>query len=356
MGEQFAYPPGPVTAMLYRPGCGDPPARGLDILSRGPIDWPLSTRRMASDPRPHPSFRPQDVGLFLLLAAFWGHSFLFIKIAVAAVPPIWIVTLRMAVGGCLLLGLVALLRRPLPRSGSVLATLVFVGVTGAALPWAGQAWAQQFLDSGLTAVLNSFTPVATLTIAVLAGQERLHRNRVLGLGIAVAGMLTVIRGEVGSGRSMVALIVAVASTTGYAIAGVVTRARISGRVSSLPAAAVQLLAGAAVLAPFAWARTGPPPVHVEPLVAFALAGLGVFGTGLGFLIYFTLIERVGATNAAMVTYFVPIIGIVSGALFRHERFGPNVFVGAALLIGGVWLSQRRTGLSGTPAPARVTEP
>jgi drug/metabolite transporter (DMT)-like permease len=191
------------------------------------------------------------------------------------------------------------------------------------------------------AVLNSFTPVATLVVAVLAGQEQLYRNRVAGLAIAVTGMVTVVGGEVGSGKSLGALLVAVLATAGYAIAGVVTRARLSRRVPNLQAAALQLLAGAAVVWPLAWHGSGAPPVHLDPVVAGALAGLGLFGTGLGFLMYFTLIERVGATNAAMVTYVVPIVGLVSGAMFRGERFGFNVFAGAALLILGVWLSQRQ---------------
>jgi drug/metabolite transporter (DMT)-like permease len=164
---------------------------------------------------------------------------------------------------------------------------------------------------------------------------------VIGLSIAVTGMVTVVGGEVGSGKSIGALVVAVLATAGYAVASVVTRARLSGRVPNLQAAALQLVAGAAAVLPPAWVSQRPPPVHPSPLVIGALAGLGVFGTGLGFLIYFTLIERVGATNAAMVTYVVPVVGLASGAIFRGERFGLNVFVGATLLILGVWLSQRR---------------
>lgn len=286
--------------------------------------------------------------LLLLLAAFWGHSFLFIKLAVHSVPPLWIVTARMTVGGLLLLAIVTASRQPLPRDPRMLATLAFAGIAGAALPWAGQAWAQRYLDSGLTAVLNSFTPVATLVLAVLAGQERMHKYRVIGLGLAVLGMITVVGGEMGSGKSAPALLMAVFATAGYAIGSVVTRARVSGRVRNLPAAAVQVVAGAFAVAPLAWTSSGPPPTHLAPGVLAALAALGVLGTGLGFLIYFTLIERVGATNATMVTYLAPVVGLASGAAFRGEHFGLNVFVGAALLIGGVWVSQKQ--------PAAVIRP
>jgi drug/metabolite transporter (DMT)-like permease len=286
------------------------------------------------------AFRLRDALLLALLALVWGNSFLLIKIAVATVPPIWIVAFRMTAGGLLLLLIATALRRSIPRDGSTVAVLGFLGAVGAALPWSGQAWAQRFLDSGLVAVLNSFTPVATLVIALVAGQERLYRNRVLGLLVAIFGTLVVVGGEIGSGRSIWALAVTVLATAGYGLAGVVTRARISGRVAPLPAAAVQLSLGAAVLLPMAWSLNGPMPSNLGFPAIAALLALGLFGTGVAFIIYNTLIESVGATNASMVTYVIPVVGLASGALVRGERFGVNVFVGAAALIGGVWLAQR----------------
>lgn len=292
------------------------------------------------------TFRPRDAALLLILALVWGNSFLFIKLAVALVPPIWIVATRMTIGALLLIviGLVSGQRGP--RDAKTLAMLGLIGVAGSALPWLVQAWAQQFLNSGLVAVLNASTPLVTLLLAVGIGQERLYRNRVLGLAIAVGGTLTVVWGEVHGGRSPLALALAVLATFGYAVAGVMTRAHVSGRVPNLFAAQVQLGAGALVLVPSAGALVGPPPTALTPTVALALLALGALGTGVAFLIYFSLIQNVGATNTSMVTYLVPIVGLTSGALVRGERFGSNVFVGALAMIFGVWLAQR------APAPAR----
>lgn len=305
-----------------------------------------------SPPQSASTFALRDALLLVLLALMWGNSFLFIKFAVASVPPTWIVALRLAVGGMLLGSIVALRRQSLRSAVRALPTLVFVGLAGAALPWIGQAWAQQFLDSGLVAVLNSCTPVMTLFIAVLARQERLYRNRVLGLGIAITGTLIVIGGEIGAGRSATALVVGALATAGYALGSVVARARLSGKVAPLPASAVQLSCAALAIGAIAWMAEGPPPAATfTPTTGAALLALGVFGTGLGFLVYFTLIERVGATNASMVTYLAPVVGLVSGATFRGERFGANVLAGAAVLIGGVWLAQRRP-----PASAAAARP
>lgn len=303
--------------------------------------------RIATPAHVSGAFSLRDGLLLTVLSLMWGNSFLFIKLALAAVPPVWVVATRLTIGTLILLGLMIARGEGIGRALGSWPTIAFVGLAGAALPWIGQAWASKFLDSGLVAVLNSSTPVMTLTFAVLVRQERLYRNRVLGLGTAVAGTLVVIGGEIGAGRSALALIVAVLATAGYALGAVVARARIAGKISPLSASAVQLGCSALVIAPAAWVTTGPFPVRaLDPVVAGSLLALGVFGTGLGFWIYFTLIERVGATNASMVTYLVPVVGLISGALVRGERFGANVLLGAPVLIAGVWLAQRRP-------PARI---
>lgn len=286
------------------------------------------------------SFRPRDAALLVALALIWGNSFLFIKVAVGVVPPAWIVTARMALGALLLLGLAVSTAQRGPENVRSFVILGLIGIFGSALPWLGQAWAQQFLDSGLVSVLNASTPVATLILAVSLGQERLYANRLLGLAIAVLGTLLIVGVEVRAGRSVPALAVAVFSTFGYAIAAVMTRASLSGRISNVWAAATQLGWGALLLGPIAWGTQGAPPVDLSPLVLSSLLALGLLGTGAAFLMYFSLLKSVGATNTSMVTYLVPVFGLTSGALFRGERFGANVFAGAAAMIFGVWLAQR----------------
>jgi drug/metabolite transporter (DMT)-like permease len=287
-----------------------------------------------------PAFSARDFALLLLLALVWGNSFLFIKTAVAVVPPPWIVTIRMTLGTLLLFAIAITTRQRGPRDLRSVGVLALIGILGSALPWYGQAWAQQFLDSGLVAVLNACTPIATLMLAVLLGQERLYLNRVLGLTLAVTGTLIIVGLEIRAGRSTLALAMAVLSTLGYALAGVMTRAHVSGRIANVWAAAIQLGFGVLALGPFTWAMHGPPPSALPFAAAASLLALGLFGTGIAFLIFFSLLQRVGATNTSLVTYLVPLVGLVSGALVRGERYGANVFVGAVAMIGGVWLAQR----------------
>lgn len=292
------------------------------------------------------SFRPRDVVLLVVLALVWGNSFLFIKTAVAVIAPGWIVTLRMALGAALLFVIAVVTRKSPPVGWASVFKLGLIGIFGSALPWLGQAWAQRSLDSGLVSVLNATTPVSTLLLAVAVRQERLYANRVLGLAIAVLGTLLIVGAEIQAGRSTLALVMAVTSTMGYAAAAVLTRAYVSGRISNVWAAATQLAWGAALVGPITFAFEGPLPAWttLSPAVVAALLALGLFGTGLAFLIYFSLLEHVGATNTSMVTYLAPIVGMASGALVRGERFGANVYLGALTMMAGVWLAQR------TPRP------
>jgi drug/metabolite transporter (DMT)-like permease len=303
------------------------------------------------------SFSPRDAGLLVLLALLWGNSFLFIKTAVEEIPPAWVVAGRLTIGGALLVVIVAGRRLPLPRTPRTIAALAIIGIAGTAAGWYGQAWAQQFLDSGLVAVLNATTPVATLVLALAAGIERLHAARVIGLAIAIAGSVVIIGGEVSAGGPLVPLLVAAIAPFAYGIGSVVTRREISGKVATLPAVGVQLAIGALVMTVLSLGVEGAPPMpgEVSLLPALALTALGLLGTGVAFIIYFTLIARVGATNASMVTYLVPIVGLIAGAVVRGERFGMNVFAGAAILIVGVYIAQRKPPATDDPGtPLAVT--
>lgn len=311
------------------------PGARLGAATDGRLNAPVSS--------PRSTFSLRDAGLLVLLALLWGNSFLFIKTAVTEIPPGWVVSGRLTVGGALLIGIVVLRRLPVPTSARYLTVLAGIGIIGTAVPWFGQAWAQQSLDSGLVAVLNATTPVATLVLAVVMGIERLYAARLAGLAIAVTGSIVVIGGEISAGGPVAALLVATLAPFGYGLGSVLTRKEISGKVATLPAVATQLTLGAVAMTAASVLWEGPPPLVTDLSLwaTAALIALGLLGTGVAFIIYFTLISRVGATNASMVTYLVPIVGLIAGAVVRGERFGANVFVGAAILIAGIYLAQRQ---------------
>lgn len=292
--------------------------------------------------RARSTFGPLDVALFVALSLSWGLSFLFIKVAVAEVSPAWIVTARTAIGGAVLAVLLRVRGRPWPRGATMWRHLAVLAIIGNAIPWGAVAWAQQAIPSGLSAVVNSLVPMSTLVVAAAVGVERLSVRRVVGLLAGLAGTAIVVAGEVGAPERTVAVLVVAAATLLYGSTAVYAKRYVSDQLPALSVAAGQVLLACAVTLPVA-AVLGPTP-QVGELSAGAvgsLLALGVFGTGVAFLLFYLLIERVGPTSTTMVTYVIPVVGVAAGWLFLGERLGPNVLLGAALILVGVTLAQRQ---------------
>lgn len=287
------------------------------------------------------TFTPFDAGLLVTLASMWGFSFLFIKVAVAEVSPLWVVAARTTIGAAVLLVVLRLRGRRLPRDRATWGHLVVLATIGNAIPWTLIAWAEIHIPSGIAAVLNAIVPAATLAVAASVGLERLTGSKLAGLGAATVGTLVVVSGEALAFGRALPVLAAVGATFMYAYASVHAKRYVSGREGPLAIATGQVLIASVVSVPVAW-LVGPTPAWAELSLGAAgsLLALGALGTGAAFLVFYMLIERVGATNATMVTYLIPVVGLLAGWLVLGEHFGPHVFVGAAVIVAGIWLAQR----------------
>jgi drug/metabolite transporter (DMT)-like permease len=287
------------------------------------------------------TFAPFDAVLLGTLAGMWGFSFLFIKVAVGVFSPVWVVSLRTVVGALALLVILRFRGRSLPRDRAVWGHLFVLALFSNALPWGAVAWAVQFLPSGLSSVLNALVPVSTLAVAVAIGQETLSSRRIVGLVLATVGTAIAVSGELGAPGKLVAVLVVVLATIFYAAGAVYAKHHVSGRLAPLTVATGQVIAAAIVTLPVAALTSGLPALDaVDPGEYAALGALGLFGTGLAFLVFYSLIERVGATSATMVTYLIPVVGLLAGWAVLGEHIGPEVLAGTAVLIVGIWLAQR----------------
>ncbi len=287
-------------------------------------------------------FAPVDVILLVALSTMWGSSFLFMEISVDTVHPLWIVTVRTIAGGLALLAVLALRGRRLPSDPRLWAHLALLGTFNNAVPWAGVAWAQQFIPSGLAALLMALVPISTLLISFGVGLERFTVSRFAGLATALAGVAVIVGDDIDDTGRLVAILVVVGVTVMYAISAVYAKSVIAGRERPLELATGQILMAAVMTAPVAW-LFAPLPVRAEVTagIVAALLTLGVVGTGLAYLTFYTLIERVGATNSSLVTYLIPVVAIVLGALVLGERLGLAALAGGALVVAGIWLAQAR---------------
>jgi drug/metabolite transporter (DMT)-like permease len=287
------------------------------------------------------TFALRDVGLLAALATMWGLSFLFIKVAVPVVAPLWIVAARCLVGAVVLLVVLRIRGTALPRGARVWRDLTILAALGNAVPWGLMAWATQFLPSGLVAVVNALAPTSTLVIAILAGLEAASLRRAAGLVLALCGTALAVSSNLGAPGTVLAVLAVVLATVCYGAGTVYAKRRVSGNHPPLAIATGQVLMAALMSIPVAALASPWPDVSaVTPAIAGSLVALGVFGTGAAFLAFYTLIARVGATNAILVTYLIPVVALLAGAVVLGEPLTLVVAAGTALTIGGVWLAQR----------------
>jgi drug/metabolite transporter (DMT)-like permease len=290
---------------------------------------------------PARAFTPRDTALLLSLGAMWGLSFLFIELALRGLTPIWIVSGRTVTGALFLLAVLRVRRQPLPRDRWLWLHLAVLGIVSNAVPWTAVAWAQQAIPSGLAALIMALVPSSTLVVSVLVGMERFNRLRVLGLAMALAGVGLTVAGDLGDPGRVLAIITVVLATLFYAAGAVYAKRFVSGVASPLTVATGQVLsAGVVSTAVAAVFEPAPALGDLSATVVGATVALGVLGTGGAFLLFYMLVERVGATNTTLVTYLIPLVAVVAGAVVLGERLTPAALAGGALIGIGIWLAQR----------------
>ncbi|HHB89946.1 MAG TPA: DMT family transporter [Anaerolineae bacterium] len=287
----------------------------------------------------------REASLFLILSAIWGSSFLFIKLGLlGGMGPLTMVMIRLALGS-VSMGLLAWkLGESIPRSGRILAIIFLVALVNNTLPFSLITWGEQFIPSGLTAILNSTTPLFAVIIAHVAlADERFTWSRVVGVIVGFMGVVTLFVPDLisqGMGGAVIGQLAVILGSLGYASGSVIARKYLH-HVPSATLSALQLaIALLWILIPTLWLEK--PWTQSPTLLAwFSAAWLGLLGTGLAYLIFYRLLKSIGATPATMVTYVIPIFAVIFGVIFLNEQLYWMQLVALALIFVGVWLVNRR---------------
>jgi drug/metabolite transporter (DMT)-like permease len=278
--------------------------------------------------------------MLLTLAGVWGASYLFIKVAVDEIEPAPMMAFRTLVAAAVLLAYVVwrLGRgRALAELRSAWRHCLVLGVFNAALPFWLIAWGEQYIDSGLAAVVQASVPIFNaLLILRFLPHERLTRTRAFGLAIGIVGVAVVtgIHPEGGS-LAIVGALAIVLSSLSYASAGVYGQRAVTGTAGPVLAAG-SMLVGGLILLPFALFQL-PDSVPSTEAIASVLA-LTLLGTALAQLILFRMLALHGSARLSLVTYLMPGFALVYGALILDEAIGAATVTGLVLILGGVALA------------------
>lgn len=281
---------------------------------------------------------------FLLMGLVWGSSFLFMKVALDGVSFAQIAWSR-EILGALTLGIIMVIgRHRLPREPIVYFHFFVIAITNAVIPHLLFAWAQQHVSTGLAAIYNSLTPIATAVLAAVVFRvERLGRGQKLGVGIGLVGVLIIIApwqytDLSGDLWGQLACIVAASS---YGVAIGYLRKFISPRPIAGTTVAFMTIgtAGVIMLALTPFIALGP--VNLTFPVIASLVMLGAVGTGIAYIWNIAVLRAWGPANVSTVTYMIPVVAVVLGFLVLGETLSWNEPAGAALVLLGILFTQQR---------------
>ena len=302
-----------------------------------------TTREQRIDLQPSVPVRRWLPGM-ALLGLIWGSSFLFIKVGVSVLPPLYVSLGRVASGAVTLLIVLMVMRARLPRDRATWLHNAVVATIGVAAPFTLFAYGEERIPSLLAGLWNSLTPLVVLPMAVFVFRtERLTGRKSLGLALGLVGSLVILGIWQGvGGASLSGQLMCLAAAACYGVAIPYTKRFLAPRPhSGLVMSAVQLLVATALLGVLAPVVTGTVP-DLRELPASVVASvltLGAAGTGLAFVLHMRNIRLVGATTASMVTYIVPVFATVVGVVVLRERLTWYQPVGALVVLAGVAISQ-----------------
>jgi drug/metabolite transporter (DMT)-like permease len=291
-----------------------------------------------------------------LLALIWGASFLFIKFAIRDMSPATLVLSRALLGAMTLGAIFAAQRQsPFPvGTRTRLVPFVMLAIFGSLLPWFAFGFGELSISSALASILNATTPLWTAVFAYwVTPSERPSPLNYLGVAIGFVGVGVLIAPDL-IGQPLRATTVGTLAIAGaaasYAVAALIQRRRLRG-VSPLQVGFWQL----ALTTPLALAAALPTigATHLRLPSIVAILVLGVGGSGIAYLLYYFMMNTLGATRATTVTFLLPVTAIFWGASILREAITIPILLGMAVILLGVFLTSRpRTQRAGAPAHDR----
>ncbi len=293
-----------------------------------------------------------SVALYVLLCIIWGSTWLVIKIGYGGLGPFNVAALRFLMAGAVLAVIIPVLGTRWPNGRREWSVVTFVGVALFGADYGLIYWGEQFIDSGLTAILFATLPLFTVALAHLyIPGDRITARKLSGTLVAFAGVVALfgesLRLDVEKLGPMAAIVIA---TVCAAAAGVVSK-RHGATLHAAALNAPAMLIGGVVLAAAALATGEAFRLPHEASTWAAIVYLAVVGSVVSFLVYFSLLKTWNVTSLSFISVFTPAIALALGFVFLDERPTLWTAVGAVLILAGVALAlTRSTPKSQIPTP------
>jgi drug/metabolite transporter (DMT)-like permease len=292
---------------------------------------------------------PKAWAILFMVGGIWGSSFLFTRVSLREVSPLQVVMFRTLLGDLVLAAVVLISRQSLHLNRRRLTALVALAFVTSITPLLLIAWAQTHISSGTAAVLNATMPIFTLLLAAaFLEDERFTARAAAGVSLGVVGVV-LISGVGGLAESSVLSALAVVAASACFAAGNIMIRFLVRDVAGVVVSSCQILISATVLLAVS-AAVDPPRLDLSWKTWGSMAALGVLGTGVAYIGYYWLIEHAGSFRASLVTYVIPVVGVVLGAIVLNEAISAGTVAGGIVIALGIALG---TGAATAPRVGSV---
>jgi drug/metabolite transporter (DMT)-like permease len=289
--------------------------------------------------------------VWLILCLIWGTTWIFIKIGLLNLPPITFAAARFLLAVVLLLPIIWIRGLPWPRTASEWKLIVITGVLQFSVNYSTVFWGEQYISSGLAAVLQAMITVFGLLLAwIFLPSEKITRLKIFAVILGIIGVAIIFIEQLRV-ESLIAFL-GCAAIVGGAYCAAQASILIKARGTSLhPASLVcaQMICGLPPIIAYALIAEGNPlTLNWSWRSALCVLYLTVAGTIAAFWLYYWLLSRIDSTKAMMISLVTPLVAVLIGAVILDERLPPQTLFGGILIISSVGLIAFRRGVVETP--------
>ena len=274
--------------------------------------------------------------LITILGAVWGSAFMFIKIATPELGPIALVNIRLAVAGLIFIPFL-LQQKYLKHFRSNLKNILVLSVINTALPFSLFAYASLESSSNMLSILNGTTAIMAVVISTIWLKIRLNFFQIMGVFIGLFGIVVLANPD-NVYISMKATIFCLSAAFCYALSANYIQ-KFAYKTNTIVLIGWSLVIASVLLLPITFFNL--PSQLPSNNVIFSILWLGVISTGVAFLGYVRLIEKVGAVKTATVAYFIPVFVVIWGYVFLGEPITLQILIGMILILIGIVFTNKR---------------
>ncbi len=278
--------------------------------------------------------------VWLILALIWGTTWLFIKVGLEDLPPITFASARFLLSVAILLVLIKVQKIPLPKTSKEWRLIALTGVLQFSINYSLVFWSEQYITSGLAAVLQSMITVFGLILAwIFLPNERITPQKIVAVLIGIAGVAVIFIDQlrVENWMAFLGCVAIVVGAYAAAQASILVKSKAAG---IHPAALVfaQMICGLPAIIVYSLVREGNPlTFHWTLSAVVCVIYLSALGTVAAFWLYYWLLSKIESTKAMMISLVTPLLAVVIGALFLGERLPAQTYFGGVLIIAGIGL-------------------